>query len=874
MKGSSAMRKFLCAAVILAALTIVFSACDGHGPEIPTEEPTDESRYADGEWAVIKSTYRSGELNAANYFVTLNGAKGDGETDDTAAINATLKKAAQAGGGTVYVPAGTYLITSQIVIPENVTLLGDFISPTSRKPLSEGTMFAVEKTDETLSSPLISISGSGVLEDISVFYKTQSPSDIVKYPYTVMQTSGRKAKIKDVAIINAYKGISFVSPDTEDITVENIYITALDTAISVTTCSDKLTLRNVNTSPIYWINNGLDQTLSDSLKSEMLASLTAIKLYCSADVFASDITIDTAYRGIHVNQPYGSKKSILAANLTTYNAHEGVFVDSCSQNGIAFSFCAFRTTDLSDSASVRFSPSFISTAVFNSCNFPGRPGTCIKSEGHGRISAVNCTFSAWRTAAITSSDISFTSALNTYSSAGRLDVFSDKTVGTFALDSLISPPVNEYGLVFSDVVPNEYNPEELELSMFSADVSAPAIKDRIFKITDFYAENNTDFYPALKKAIDAASEAGGGTVFIPAGTYDMITGIIVKKGVRIQGTGCTADPTVSTVITTAIPSTSIMRLFELESGAAICGITVKCTAESDLTVTEKTDFSQYTGTAFASFSASDIHIEDVLVLNAPKACVFTDCTGVCVKNLHGCTLVAGLDLTNCTDTCLLDITFDTEYASDALIKWQQPQFRAVTVNGGRSIRLSNLSHTNGDYTLRLASDETPVIPDDPTFSACGVFSDTVYATVSVEKFDFAALANIASRPQIFSQNAYHFNAAYGNTGKISVASLLGSGNVTGAWNIRSGEVRLYSCVAASSGSSMLRLSGGEVSVIGSVFLDNTCTYHVHIDSGQAHLLGNIINSTTSFNGTEKSYLRKYADEDSLLEDDLNLKQSD
>ena len=38
------------------------------------------------------------------------GARGDGRSDDTAAIQAALNAAHKAGGGTVYIPAGTYLI--------------------------------------------------------------------------------------------------------------------------------------------------------------------------------------------------------------------------------------------------------------------------------------------------------------------------------------------------------------------------------------------------------------------------------------------------------------------------------------------------------------------------------------------------------------------------------------------------------------------------------------------------------------------------------------------------------------------------------------------------------------------------------------------
>ena len=40
--------------------------------------------------------------------VRVFGAKGDGQTVDTQAINAAIEAAATAGGGTVYLPAGTY----------------------------------------------------------------------------------------------------------------------------------------------------------------------------------------------------------------------------------------------------------------------------------------------------------------------------------------------------------------------------------------------------------------------------------------------------------------------------------------------------------------------------------------------------------------------------------------------------------------------------------------------------------------------------------------------------------------------------------------------------------------------------------------------
>lgn len=64
------------------------------------------------------------------------GAKGDGATDDTAAIQAALTAAgASAIGGIVYFPTGTYLVSSDLIVPSSTTLIGDgFDSCLRRKP--------------------------------------------------------------------------------------------------------------------------------------------------------------------------------------------------------------------------------------------------------------------------------------------------------------------------------------------------------------------------------------------------------------------------------------------------------------------------------------------------------------------------------------------------------------------------------------------------------------------------------------------------------------------------------------------------------------------------------------------------------------------
>ncbi|MBI4580979.1 MAG: hypothetical protein HY718_14830, partial [Planctomycetes bacterium] len=53
---------------------------------------------------------------SGTYYAAAFGAKGDGKTDDTAAIQRTIDAAAEAGGGTVVLPAGRYLIAGSLRI--------------------------------------------------------------------------------------------------------------------------------------------------------------------------------------------------------------------------------------------------------------------------------------------------------------------------------------------------------------------------------------------------------------------------------------------------------------------------------------------------------------------------------------------------------------------------------------------------------------------------------------------------------------------------------------------------------------------------------------------------------------------------------------
>src|SRR5208282_1745110 len=90
------------------------------------------------------------------------GAKGDGATDDTAAIQQAITAAAAAGGGSVVFNVARYYTTGTFVVPQGVVLCGAIEGPFD----VEGASPAVTAVAPTLlvtntSAPFITLQGLG-----------------------------------------------------------------------------------------------------------------------------------------------------------------------------------------------------------------------------------------------------------------------------------------------------------------------------------------------------------------------------------------------------------------------------------------------------------------------------------------------------------------------------------------------------------------------------------------------------------------------------------------------------------------------------------------------------------------------------------------
>jgi pectate lyase-like protein len=120
------------ATFVLALAASLLSAA--HPPAVGTGAPGQPAPHRNCSLPlnqVLRSALTAPGLPATGPWIDVcaHGAKGDGKTDDTAAIQSAFDAAARAGGGAVLLRRGTYLVSptpsSHLAVPSNVQIIGE-----------------------------------------------------------------------------------------------------------------------------------------------------------------------------------------------------------------------------------------------------------------------------------------------------------------------------------------------------------------------------------------------------------------------------------------------------------------------------------------------------------------------------------------------------------------------------------------------------------------------------------------------------------------------------------------------------------------------------------------------------------------------------
>lgn len=179
------------------------------------------------------------------------GAKGDGVTDDTGAIQSAINAAVAAGGGSVLFKVARYFTTGTFLVPDGVVLCGTVEGPFDVKGVDPAlTAIAPTLLVTNTNGPFLTLQGNGSsgVTDLLFHYPNQvrtSASAPNVYPYTILLTSGSVARL---TVTNAY---NFLDVENGRDIVQDMYIGAFNIGVNVDHTLNFLTLHNLHNG-VFW----------------------------------------------------------------------------------------------------------------------------------------------------------------------------------------------------------------------------------------------------------------------------------------------------------------------------------------------------------------------------------------------------------------------------------------------------------------------------------------------------------------------------------------------------------------------------------------------------------------------------------------------
>ena len=200
-------------------------------------------------------------MGSMTHDVKTFGAKGDGRTDDTKAFQAALDAAHQAGGGIVFVPAGSYRLNGSLLIPRNVTLQGIFTAPPTVPWTGQqggSVLLAFAGKGDAGGVPFIQLDYNATVKGLAVFYPEQTDTDPpVPYPWTISSklSGADNCSIVDVLLVNPYQAVDFGGRHTGRHYIRNLNGQPLHRGLYIDHCLDVGRVENVHFWP-FWSAHG------------------------------------------------------------------------------------------------------------------------------------------------------------------------------------------------------------------------------------------------------------------------------------------------------------------------------------------------------------------------------------------------------------------------------------------------------------------------------------------------------------------------------------------------------------------------------------------------------------------------------------------
>jgi hypothetical protein len=515
------------------------------------------------DWQLATPRYETADAFVIGHTVHDFGAKGDGVSDDTKAIQDALD-ALRFGrkhddplynaGGVVFLPEGRYVIRKTLTIPRGVTLRGEWEKPVKGQPIRGTVLVSYVGKYAVSLPPTLMLESCSAAMDLAIWYPEQDPAKITAFSPAVCLGSsvdgweGQAMCAKNITLVNAYDGVVFQRKYKEggaSPAVYNIYGTPLHTGIEVDCLSDVGRVEHVDFSPDYWSGSGLPGSpeKGGAFEDYIYQNGTGILMMRNDWSYTCFIEVEGYARGFHSSR--SANTGVRGPNghnygMTFRRCQNGVYFSGIANSGIMFSRINIEKCERGFAVGELPDHSSINLLHINNCTIDATEYAILsEAESQAYITVFQSHILGGavdiRSGSFLSTDAEYTNPfphLRIGSEARMLlsgNRFTDASqIVNHSLFACVDdptpvayPPMPEVKIAN----PDSYRQKPERAALYVA-TAAP-----------FHAagDGTADNTAALQAALNQAAADGGGIVYLPPGKYKVTGHLTIPTGVELKG---------------------------------------------------------------------------------------------------------------------------------------------------------------------------------------------------------------------------------------------------------------------------------------------------------------------------------------------------